>query len=96
MANWRTKALCAEDKNSIYWFSYKHEDVQYAKNICQSCEVRKECLINAWGEDVIYGVNGGYSEFDILLATWKKAKKENDSNWNRTDRVLQKLLRKAE
>lgn len=96
MANWRTKALCAEDKNSIYWFSYKHEDVQYAKNICQSCEVRKECLINAWGEDVIYGVNGGYSEFDILLATWKKAKKENDSNWNRTDRTLQKLLRKAE
>jgi WhiB family redox-sensing transcriptional regulator len=96
LANWRTKALCAKDRNSIYWFSYKHEDVQYAKNICQSCEVRKECLINAWGEDVIYGVNGGYSEFDILLATWKKAKKENDSNWNRTDRTLQKLLRKAE
>ena len=96
MVNWRKKALCAEDRNSLYWFSYKYEDVQYAKSICQSCEVRKECLINAWGEEVVYGVNGGYSEFDILLATWKKAKEENDSNWNRTDRILQKLLRKAE
>ena len=96
MVNWRKKALCAEDRNSIYWFSYKNEEVQYAKNVCKTCTVRKECLLSAWSEDTIYGINGGFSEFDILLATWKKVKKENDNNWNRTDRVLQKLLRKTE
>lgn len=52
--------------------------------------------MNVWDEETIYGTNGGFSEFDILLATWKKAKKENDNNWKRTDRILQKLLRKAE
>jgi hypothetical protein len=49
-----------------------------------------------WESNPAYGVNGGFSEYDILLETWKKAKKENDNNWSRTDRLLQKLLRKAQ
>jgi hypothetical protein len=96
LTSWRDLALCAIDANGEYWFSYKYSDVQYAKNVCKSCTVRKECLLNMWESNPAYGVNGGFSEYDILLETWKKAKKENDNNWSRTDRLLQKLLRKAQ
>jgi hypothetical protein len=94
LKNWRDKALCAVDKNSYFWFSYDYQEVEYAKDICKKCTVRQQCLTSAWKESFIYGVNGGLSEFDILLETWKKAKREDDSNWSRTDKLLQKLLRK--
>ena len=95
MSHWTLLALCAKDPNSHYWFSYNYKEVEYAKKVCSSCSVRKECLLNAWAVEHIFGVNGGYSEFDIMLETWKEAKKENDKNWTRSDKILQKLLRKA-
>jgi hypothetical protein len=92
---WRKSALCLIDKNSKRWFSYNLEDVDYAKKVCQSCLVRKECIVNMWETDSFYGVNGGMSEFDIMNLTWKAVSKENDSNWKRTDRVLKKLLQQV-
>jgi len=93
--NWKQKALCATDSNGKYWFSYKKEEIEYAKNVCKKCSVKKECLLYAWQEDDIYGVNGGFSEFEILLETWKAAKKVNDANWSRTNKTLQRLLQKT-
>lgn len=95
MNNWKQKALCATDSNGKYWFSYKKEEIGYAKNVCKKCSVKKECLLYAWQEDDIYGVNGGFSEFEILLETWKEAKKVNDANWSRTNKTLQRLLQKT-
>ena len=92
--NWRELALCSNDKNSEKWFSYNIDDIQYAKSVCKKCTVRKECISAALMGN-FYGVNAGISEYDYKLITWKKAKKENDSNWSRTDRTLQELLRKA-
>lgn len=92
---WRKRALCLIDKNSRHWFSYKHSEVEYAKVVCQSCTVRKECLVNMWETDSFYGVNGGLSEFDIMEITWRKVKKTDDSSWKRTDKVFQDLLRKV-
>ena len=96
MNNWRQLALCHIDKNKSYWFSYKHQEVEYAKNVCASCAVRKECLAHMWETDSFYGVNGGLSEYDVMIETWKKAKKDNDKHWSRTDTMLQKLLRKVQ
>ena len=93
--SWRKKALCLIDKNGKYWFSYKYEEVEYAKAVCKACTVRKERLLNMWETDSFYGVNGGLSEFDVMQETWKKVSKANDSNWKRTDRVLQRLLQKV-
>jgi hypothetical protein len=95
LSNWKKKALCAADVNSEYWFSYKKEEIQYAKNICKKCSVRKECLMSAWQEEYVYGVNGGFSEFEILLETWKEAKKVSDDNWSRSNKILQRMLRKT-
>lgn len=92
---WRKRALCLIDKNSRHWFSYKYSEVEYAKAVCQSCTVRKECLVNMWETDSFYGVNGGLSEFDIMEITWRKVKKADDPSWKRTDKTFQDLLRKV-
>lgn len=92
--NWRDFALCSKDKSSEKWFSYNIDDIKYAKTICKKCTVRMECVSNALNEG-FYGVNAGISEYDYKLITWKKAGKENVSNWSRTDRTLQRVLRKA-
>ncbi len=94
MKNWKDLALCAADKNAHFWFSYDYQKVEHAKKVCKKCPVRQQCLITAWNEEFIYGVNAGFSEFDIMMETWKKAKRKDDSNWSRTDKLLQKLLRK--
>ena len=95
ISNWRKKALCLIDKNSKHWFSYKYSEVDYAKKVCQSCTVRKECIMHMWETDSFYGVNGGLSEYDVMQETWKEVSDPNDNNWKRTDRVLQKLLQKV-
>ena len=51
--------------------------------------------MNVWEEEYIYGVNGGFSEFEILLETWKEAKKVSDDNWSRSNKILQRMLRKT-
>lgn len=95
MNGWQKLALCARDANSPYWFSYKYEEIQYAKNVCKKCSVRKQCLMNVWEENYIYGVNGGFSEFEILSETWKEAAKVSDDNWSRSNKILQRMLRKT-
>jgi hypothetical protein len=95
ISSWRKKALCLIDKNSKYWFSYKRDEVEYAKSVCQSCTVRKECILHMWESESFYGVNGGLSEYDVMQETWKQVNKADDTNWKRTDRVLQRLLQKV-
>lgn len=86
-------ALCQGDERSHAWFSYDIEDIQYAKSVCLSCEVKIECFANALQNDFM-GVNAGISEFEFMIDTWKEAKKENESNWTRSSKILQGILRK--
>lgn len=86
-------ALCQGDEKSYAWFSYDINDIEYAKSVCRNCEVKVQCFINGLDNDFM-GVNAGISEFEFMIETWKEAKKENESNWTRSDKVLQGILRK--
>lgn len=92
-SNWKSKALCSRDIKQHTWWSYDKDDIAYAKQGCSRCPVRSECFLSAWQSDDFYGINGGITEFDFLLITWKEAKKESNVNWKRTDRDLQRIMR---
>jgi hypothetical protein len=92
-SNWKSRALCASDPKQYTWWSYDKDDIAYAKQGCSRCSVRAECFLSAWESDEFYGINGGISEYEFLLRTWKKSKKESNVNWKRTDRDLQKIMR---
>ena len=90
--SWKNKALCASDPKQHSWMSYDMEDVLYAKDGCSRCSVRKECFLSAWESGDFYGVNGGISEYEFLMATWKPVKKVSNVNWRRTNTDLQKFM----
>jgi hypothetical protein len=96
LSNWRAEAVCADDPYAERWVSYKYDDVQYAKNGCARCEVRKECLVSALSNDGIVGVVAGISEFEYLMHTWHEATRENESNWRTDDSTLSGLLQKVQ
>ena len=94
-SNWRSKAICTGDKNSSNWLSYDIKNVEYAKEGCSRCTVRKECLITAIKNNSFIGVIAGISEYDYLVHTWQEAPRENESNWRTDDSILSGLLQKA-
>lgn len=96
LSSWRQKAVCASDPHAEKWVSYIYDDVQYAKNGCARCDVRKECLASALMNEDIVGVMAGISEFEYLMYTWHEALEENESNWRTDDSTLSRLLQKAQ
>lgn len=92
--NWRLEAVCMRDANPNYWLSYKYSDIQYAKDGCARCNVKRECFFTALENEEFVGVNAGISEYDFLMATWKKATKSNGTTRNRSDNAIKKLLQK--
>jgi hypothetical protein len=94
-SDWKSYAVCASDKHHYKWLSYKESDVEYAKEGCSRCEVKKECLATALVNNSFVGVIAGMSEYDLLMNTWQEAG-ENESNWRTDDRTFQKLLQEAE
>ena len=95
LSDWIDKALCAVDEQPTAWLSYDIEEIQYAKYRCSICTVRKECCLYEWQNEPDVGVDGGISEYDLLILTWKEAKKVNGSNWSRTNKLLQGILQKV-
>ena len=58
---WQERALCAQtDPEAV--FPEKGGSTREAKRICQSCEVRDECLEYALEHDERFGIWGGLSE----------------------------------
>lgn len=92
LSNWRLEAVCLSDKNPGYWLSCKYSDVLYAKAGCAKCTVRTQCFLSAIQDEEFIGVSAGISEYDFLIATWKKATKSNGTNRDRSDRAIKKLL----
>ncbi len=60
-AEWQLKALCAQTDPEAF-FPEKGGSTRDAKKICQSCEVRDECLDYALENDERFGIWGGLSE----------------------------------
>ena len=58
---WQERALCAQTDPEAF-FPEKGGSTREAKRICQSCEVRDECLEYALEHDERFGIWGGLSE----------------------------------
>ncbi len=58
---WQVKALCAQTDPEAF-FPEKGGSTRDAKKVCQSCEVRDECLDYALEKDERFGIWGGLSE----------------------------------
>ena len=58
---WQTDSLCAQTDPEAF-FPEKGGSTRDAKKICQSCEVRTECLEYALRNDERFGIWGGLSE----------------------------------
>jgi WhiB family transcriptional regulator, redox-sensing transcriptional regulator len=58
---WQERALCAQTDPEAF-FPEKGGSTREAKQICNSCEVRSECLEYALGHDERFGIWGGLSE----------------------------------
>lgn len=92
--SWLQSALCKKDSHPHRWLSSNIDDINYAKNVCRKCTVRMECLVSAiYEREEFIGVNGGLSEIEYLMSIWKEAESEQESNWDISDRTIQRLLR---
>ncbi|WP_051198420.1 WhiB family transcriptional regulator [Gordonia shandongensis] len=58
---WQDRALCAQTDPEAF-FPEKGGSTREAKRICQSCEVKAECLEYALHNDERFGIWGGLSE----------------------------------
>ncbi len=58
---WQERALCAQTDPEAF-FPEKGGSTREAKKVCQTCEVRAECLEAALGNDERFGIWGGMSE----------------------------------
>lgn len=61
MLGWQNDALCAQT-NPEAFFPEKGGSTREAKRICESCEVRSDCLEYALENDERFGIWGGLSE----------------------------------
>ncbi|GAB2561913.1 hypothetical protein GCM10027033_18450 [Leucobacter ruminantium] len=59
--SWQADALCAQTDPEAF-FPEKGGSTREAKRICESCEVRSECLDYALENDERFGIWGGLSE----------------------------------
>jgi len=58
---WQERALCAQTDPEAF-FPEKGGSTREAKRVCQSCDVRSECLEYALEHDERFGIWGGLSE----------------------------------
>ena len=58
---WQQHALCAQTDPEAF-FPEKGGSTREAKAVCQSCQVREECLEYALANDERFGIWGGMSE----------------------------------
>jgi hypothetical protein len=87
--SWIGKAVCSKDANPSYWVSYNLDKIEYAKNGCAKCTVKKQCMASAYSfvdnvnifEHSIAGVIAGISEYERKIMAWKKVNDINGNNW---------------
>jgi WhiB family transcriptional regulator, redox-sensing transcriptional regulator len=58
---WQERALCAQTDPEAF-FPEKGGSTREAKKVCQTCEVRDDCLEAALFNDERFGIWGGLSE----------------------------------
>jgi hypothetical protein len=86
--DWMEKAAC-KDKESRLFSSYDQDMINQAKDICESCKVRKPCF------DVVFESNcvtAGTTRYDRLSMMWGRVESIGQSNWNKSDKVFSGLF----
>lgn len=79
---WIDRAICSNDKNPARWLSFDLKDIEYAKDGCNKCPVKKQCIMSSVnGDGLVVGVIAGLSEFDRLMMDWEESKVLDDDNW---------------
>ena len=58
---WQERALCAQTDPEAF-FPEKGGSTREAKRVCQTCDVKAECLEYALANDERFGIWGGLSE----------------------------------
>ena len=61
LLGWQERALCAQTDPEAF-FPEKGGSTREAKKVCQTCDVRAECLEYALAHDERFGIWGGLSE----------------------------------
>ena len=59
--SWQHRALCSQTDPEAF-FPEKGGSTREAKKVCQTCDVRSECLEYALAHDERFGIWGGLSE----------------------------------
>ncbi|WP_032368348.1 WhiB family transcriptional regulator [Rhodococcoides fascians] len=68
---WRTNAHCASVTPDVFFEADDDPDaLQVAKNICNGCTVRQQCLYFALEQREIHGVWGGKSPKERRWTRW--------------------------
>jgi Transcription factor WhiB len=65
---WQSRSSCALPENEKlvpYFFSANPEKKAAAKNLCFSCDVRKECVKDALESKTIWGIWGGKDDNEL-------------------------------
>lgn len=60
-SSWREAGLCAQTDPEVF-FPDKGGSTTSARAVCQSCDVRQQCLEYALAHDERFGIWGGLSE----------------------------------
>lgn len=68
--SWRARAACGPETHHLFF----QTATKAARNICEGCPVRKECLAYALDNDEKYGVWGGTTAYQRY-----KMKKEQEN-----------------
>lgn len=92
-SDWQSLAICLNSEDPSLWISSDIKKIREAANICGRCPVKVECLYNAVYEDEFIGVCGGITEYEYLSNTWVRVDDVEESNWPRTDSIIQRLFR---
>lgn len=64
--DWRMKASCREHPDPDLWFPepMMQDNYRLAKRVCYECPVRTECLTWALANNEVFGVWGGFTEYE--------------------------------
>jgi WhiB family redox-sensing transcriptional regulator len=81
---WQNQAACAGHDPEMWSppdiARYKHTLARHnatrqAKNICNQCPVKTQCLDYALKQDIRYGIWGGYDQYERGHLTGKRARR---------------------
>ena len=72
--NWKSQAACRPYPVQLWYSSRSDESIKEAIAICETCDVRVECLSYAVKNKESVGVWGGKTPEEIHTIIWKRTK----------------------